>query len=151
MNQPSISKTLKWTIAVLIGATLFRAQTVLFLPTVEMFGGIAPNGWFGPWLSDAILGFLVPVMVFIFLTQRGIRVWGALVVYNAVGAFDYSQGLITQFISPMPAEMASATTVYAGIGVFMTLQLVALGLLFRQEVVHHFATPISKAVEGKNP
>jgi len=136
-----MSKTLKWTIAVLIGATLFRAQTVLFLPTVEMFGGIAPNGWFGPWLSDAILGFLVPVMVFIFLTKRGIRVWGALVLYNAVGAFDYSQGLITQFISPMPAAMASPTTVYVGIGLFMILQLIALGLLFRRDVIRHFTSP----------
>lgn len=133
-----MTKTMKWTIALLMGATVFRAQTVLFLPAVEMFGGIAPNGWLGPWLSDAILGFLVPVMVFVFLTQQGIRVWGALVLYNAVGAFDYSQGLITQYVSPMPAEMASATTVYAGIGVFMTLQLIALGLLFRKEVVVHF-------------
>lgn len=146
-----MTRTTKWTIAFLMGATLFRAQTVLFLPTVEMFGGIAPNGWFGPWLSDAILGFLVPVMVFIFLTQRGIRVWGALVLYNAVGAFDYSQGLITQFISPMPAEMASATTVYAGIGVFMTLQLIALGLLFRRDVIHHFAIPFPNSVERQDP
>ncbi len=136
-----MTRTSKWTIAFLMGATLFRAQTVLFLPTVEMFGGIAPNGWFGPWLSDAILGFLVPVMVFIFLTKRGIRVWGALVLYNAVGAFDYSQGLITQFISPMPAEMASPTTVYVGIGLFMILQLIALGLLFRRAVIQHFASP----------
>jgi len=136
-----VTKALKWTIALLIGATLFRAQTVLFLPTVEMFGGIAPNGWFGPWLSDAILGFLVPVMVFLFMTRRGIRIWGGLVLYNAVGAFDYSQGLITQFISPMPAEMASPTTVYVGIGLFMILQLIALGLLFRRDVIQHFASP----------
>ncbi len=146
-----MTRTTKWTIAILIGATVFRAQTVLFVPTVEMFGGIAPNGWFGPWLSDAILGCLVPVMVFIFLTQRGIRVWGALVLYNAVGAFDYLQGLITQFISPMPAEMASATTVYAGIGVFMTLQLIALGLLFRRDVIRHFASPIPNSVERNDP
>lgn len=136
-----MTRTTRWTIALLIGATLFRAQTVLFLPTAEMFGGIAPNGWFGPWLSDAILGFLVPVMVFIFLTRRGIRVWGALVLYNAVGAFDYSQGLITQFISPMPAAMASPTTVYVGIGLFMIIQLIALALLFRRDVIQHFASP----------
>lgn len=142
-----MTKTVKWTIALLMGATLFRAQTVLFLPTVEMFGGIAPNGWFGPWLSDAILGVLVPVMVFLFLARRGIRIWGALVLYNAVGAFDYSQGLITQYVSPMPAEMASATTVYAGIGVSMTLQLIALALLFRRDVIHHFATPIPNSGE----
>ncbi|WP_290847947.1 hypothetical protein [Henriciella sp.] len=123
-----------------MGATLFRAQTVLFLPTVEMFGGIAPNGWFGPWLSDAILGFLVPIMVFLFLTRRGIRIWGGLVLYHAVGAFDYSQGLITQFISPMPEEMASPMTVYVGIGLFMILQLIALCLLFRRDVIQHFAS-----------
>ena len=151
MKQPAMTKTIKWTIALLMTATLFRAQTVLFLPAVEMFGGTAPNAWFGPWLSDAILGFLVPVIVFIFLTRRGIRVWGALVLYNAVGAFDYSQGLITQYVSPMPADMASATTVYAGIGVFMMLQLIALGLLFRRDVIHHFATQFPNSVERQDP
>jgi hypothetical protein len=121
-----------------MAATMFRAQTILFLPAVEMFGGPAPDGWFGPWLSDAVLGFLVPLMVFLFWTRRGVRVWGVLVIYNAVGAFDYSQGLITQYVSPMPASMATAATVYAGIGLFMTLQLVALALLFRPGTVSHF-------------
>ncbi len=121
-----MTKTVRWAIATLMAATLFRAQTVLFLPTVEMFGGAAPDGWFGPWLSDATLGFLLPVMLFLFWTQRGIRVWGVLVGYNAVGAFDYFQGLITQYVSPMPAEMALPATVYAGIGGFMVLQLIAL-------------------------
>lgn len=133
-----MSRTMKWAIALLMTATLFRAQTIFFLPTVEMFGGPAPDGWFGPWLSDSILGFLVPAMVWVFLTRRGIRTWGALVVYNAVGAFDYSQGLITQYVTPMPTEMASQVTVYAGIGVFMLFQLVALALLFRRDVVMHF-------------
>ena len=133
-----MTKTVRWAIALLMAATLFRAQTVLFLPAVEMFGGSAPDGWFGPWLSAAILGFLLPVMLFLFWTGRGIRVWGVLVGYNAVGAFDYSQGLITQYVSPMPAEMASSATVYGGIGVFMALQLIALGLLFRRDVVAHF-------------
>ncbi|KPQ32255.1 MAG: hypothetical protein HLUCCA11_21890 [Phormidesmis priestleyi Ana] len=133
-----MTNTVRWAITLLMGATLFRTQTVLFLPTVEMFGGSAPNGWLGPWLSDVTLGFILPVMLFLFWTQRGIRVWGVLVVYNAVGAFDYSQGLITQYVSPMPAEMASPATVYAGIGVFMVLQLIALWLLFRRDVVAHF-------------
>ena len=145
-----MTATIRWTIALLMSATLFRAQTVLFLPTVEMFGDIAPNGWFGPWLSDAILGFLVPIMVALFLTQRGVRIWGALVLYNAIGAFDYSQGLVTQFISPMPAEMASSLTVYAGIGVFMTLQLIALGLMFRGDVIRHLTTPVPNYSKKKD-
>lgn len=133
-----MTKTIKWTIALLMGATLFRAQTILFLPQLHMFGGIAPDGWFGPWLSDTIIGFTLPVMLYLFWTRRSVAVWGVLVAYNAVGAFDYSQGLITQVLSPMPVEMASAATVYIGIGLFMCLQLVALGLLFRSDVIGAF-------------
>jgi hypothetical protein len=126
-------------IAILITLTLFRVQTILFIPKVEMFGGIAPNGWLGPWASDFVIGLLIPVMVYLVLKTKGMRIWGALVIYNAVGAFDYSQGLITQWVSPMPEIMASQMTVYLGIGVFMVFQLVALGLLFRSDVIHHFS------------
>ena len=129
----------KWAITLLMGATIFRVQTILFLPQVEMFGGIAPDGWFGPWLSDTIIGLILPVMIYLFWTRRSIAVWGVLVAYNAVGAFDYSQGLITQLISPMPVEMASAVTVYLGIGLFMVFQLTALGLLFRRDVIAGFS------------
>lgn len=128
----------KWAITLLMGATIFRVQTILFLPQVEMFGGIAPNGWFGPWLSDTIIGLILPVMIYLFWTRRSLAVWAVLVAYNAVGAFDYSLGLITQLVSPMPVEMASAVTVYLGIGVFMVFQLTALGLLFRRDVIAGF-------------
>lgn len=133
-----MTPTIKWAITLLMGATIFRAQTILFLPQVQMFGGIAPDGWFGPWLSDTIIGFILPVMLYLFWTRRSMAIWGVLVAYNAVGAFDYSQGLITQAISPMPVEMASAATVYLGIGLFMCFQLVALGLLFRRDVIGAF-------------
>lgn len=133
-----MSHAVKWAITLLMGATIFRAQTILFLPQVQMFGGIAPDGWFGPWLSDTIIGFTLPVMLYLFWSKRGMAVWGVLVAYNAVGAFDYSQGLITQVISPMPVEMASAITVYLGIGLFMGFQLIALGLLFRRDVIAEF-------------
>ncbi|MEM6889192.1 MAG: hypothetical protein AAF636_13745 [Pseudomonadota bacterium] len=125
-------------IAGLMLLTIFRAQTILFIPELEMFGGIAPDGWFGPWVSDFIIGLLVPVMVFLVLRSKSIKIWGLIVLYNALGAFDYSHGLITQWISPMPEAMASQATVYAGIGLFMVCQLIALGLLFRSAVVHHF-------------
>lgn len=133
-----MTPTIKWAIALLMGVTIFRVQTILFLPEVQMFGGIAPNGWFGPWLSDTIIGFVVPVMLYLFWTRRSVAVWGVLVAYNAVGAFDYSQGLITQAISPMPVEMASAATVYLGISLFMVAQLVVLVLLFRRDVINGF-------------
>ncbi len=133
-----MTPSIRWAIAVLMGITIFRIQTILFLPKVQMFGGPAPDGWFGPWLSDTIIGCCLPVMLYLFWTRRSVAVWGALIAYNAVGAFDYSQGLITQVISPMPVEMASAATVFGGIGVFMSAQLVALGLLFRRDVIAEF-------------
>jgi len=131
--------TVKWAITLLMGATIFRAQTVFFLPELAMFGGIAPDAWFGPWLSDAIIGFMLPVMLYLVWTRRSVMIWGVLVIYNAVGAFDYSQGLITQLIHPMPVEMASAATVYVGIGLFMAFQLTAFGLLFRPDVIAYFS------------
>ncbi|MEM9497119.1 MAG: hypothetical protein AAGA28_04300 [Pseudomonadota bacterium] len=70
--------------------TIFRAQTILFIPEMEMFGGIAPDGWFGPCVSDLIIGLLVPVLVFLVLRSRSIKVWSLLVLYKALGAFDYS-------------------------------------------------------------
>ncbi|MDW4500239.1 hypothetical protein R5H30_19790 [Sulfitobacter sp. D35] len=133
-----MSHPVKWAITLLMGATIFRAQTILFLPDLQMYGGPAPDGWFGPWFSDTIIGFILPVMLYLFWTKRGTGVWGVLVAYNAVGAFDYSQGLITQIISPMPLEMASPATVYLGIGLFMVFQLIALGLLFRRDVIDAF-------------
>ena len=133
-----MTSAIKWAITLLMGATIFRAQTILFLPELQMFGGIAPDGWLGPWLSDTIIGFALPVMLYLFWTRRSVAIWGALVAYNAVGAFDYSQGLITQVISPMPVAMASAATVYVGIGLFMGFQLVALGLLLRRDVIAEF-------------
>ncbi|KGM88795.1 hypothetical protein rosmuc_01205 [Roseovarius mucosus DSM 17069] len=62
-----------------MGITIFRAQTILFLPQVQMLGGIAPNGWFGPWLGDTIIGFMLPVMLYLFWTRRSVVVWGVLV------------------------------------------------------------------------
>ncbi|MEM7739733.1 MAG: hypothetical protein AAF225_02900 [Pseudomonadota bacterium] len=131
---------MKLFITVLMAATVFRAQTVLFVSSVEVFGGAAPNAWLGPWVSDAILGFLLPVMLFVFWTRTGIRVWGVLVVYNSVGSFDYAHGLLTQVFHPMPSDMASAQTVYIGIGLFLVFQLAALALLFRKDVASSFRT-----------
>ena len=133
-----MNSTLKWAIALLMAATIFRVQTLLFLPELQMFGGIAPDAWFGPWLSDATIGLLLPIMIYLFWTVRTITIWGLLVVYNAVGAFDYSQGLITQWVHPLPPQVAAPATVYVGIGLFMVFQLIALSLLFRADVIAHF-------------
>ncbi|MEM0927895.1 MAG: hypothetical protein AAGI89_01250 [Pseudomonadota bacterium] len=134
-----MSVRLKLIILVLMALTIFRTQTIFFVSSVEVFGGPAPNAWLGPWVSDATLGLLLPAMLYILWTKKGVRIWGVLIVYNAVGAFDYAHGLLTQVFHPMPAEMASAQTVYIGIGVFMVLQLIALALLFRRDVATSFA------------
>lgn len=105
-----------------------------------MFGGSAPDAWFGPWLSDAIFGILVPAIVYLFWKQRSIVIWGIIIIYNALGAFDYATGLMTQWLHPLPHEIAPPFLVYSGISVFMSLQLIALALLFRTDVITHFTT-----------
>lgn len=133
-----MNKKTKIMMACLMGLTVFRAQTVLFLSQVQMFGGPAPDAWLPPWFSDALLGFLMPIMVFLLLKRTGPGIWGALLIYNALGAFDYMHGLATQWISPMPTEMADPLSVYLGIGVFLSCQLTVLVMLFRSDVIEHF-------------
>lgn len=129
---------MRFWIALLIALTLPRVQTLFFLPKLAMFGGEAPDAWLAAWVSDAILGLLIPAALFALYRLRGPAVWGALLIYNAVGAFDYSHGLATQFTSPLPASIAPVPAVYAGIGACMVVQLVALALLFRRDVIDFF-------------
>ena len=139
MNTTAKSRPIVITaIAVLMLLTITRLQAILFISSVEMFGGISPDAWLGPWVSDAILGVLLPIMIYFTLRGSGIKLWGLLVLYNAVGAFDYSQGLVTQWINPLPPDVASLTLVYGALSVTILLQLMALFLLFRNDVVHHF-------------
>lgn len=134
-------------IAFLMAATVFRVQTLTLIPDLEMFDGPIPDAWFAPLVSDAIIGLLIPLMVWLFWTRRGVAVWGALVAYNAIGAFDYSHGLAAQWTNPIPADTASSTTVYLGIGVFMVFQIIALALLFRAEVRAHFTADAIGPIE----
>lgn len=107
-----------------------------------MFDGTAPDAWLVPWVSDATFGLLVPFIVFLAIKGKSIRAWGLLVVYNALGAFDYVIGLATQWQNPLSAEIAPAQTVYLGIGLFLILQLTALGLLWRKDVIQHFISKL---------
>jgi len=125
-------------IAVLMLLTITRLQAISFISSLEMFGGISPDAWLAPWVSDGILGVLLPIMVYFTLRGSGIKLWGLLVLYNAVGAFDYANGLATQWRSPLPSAIASSTLVYGAISVTISLQIVALLLLFRNDVIHHF-------------
>ena len=70
MNPATHASSRIW-IAVLIGLTIPRVQTLLFLPKLEMFGGIAPDAWFAAWVSDAILGLLIPLAIYALLRLRG--------------------------------------------------------------------------------
>lgn len=125
-------------IAVLMLLTITRVQAISFISSLEMFGGISPDAWFAPWVSDGILGVLLPIMVYFTLRGSGIKLWGLLVLYNAVGAFDYSNGLATQWIDPLPTAIASSALVYGALSITISLQLFALLLLFRSDVIDHF-------------
>ena len=129
---------LRVVIATLILLTSIRFMIVSFIPTLEMFGGPNPDAWIGPWGADTVLGLLAPVMAWLAWRGAGARVWGLLIAYNAVGAFDYANGLLTQWLEPTVTQSAALT--YGSIGVSMVVQLIVLRLLFRGEVVESFVS-----------
>ena len=76
-----VPKTI-YIIAVLTGLTILRAQTLFFFKTLEMYGGINPDAWFAPWVSDSILGVLVPVFIYFLLKGSGAKIWALLIMYK---------------------------------------------------------------------
>ena len=131
---------IKW-IAILIGLTFMRAFMGIQLPSLEMYGGVNPDAWFAPWVSDTILGIIAPYMIYLTLKKRGIKVWGILVAYNAIGAFDYAHGLLTQWTDPLIPNgmMGTPELTYGAIGFSLVVQLLVIILLFRQAVMGYFS------------
>ena len=130
---------IKW-IAILLAFTFMRAFMVIQLPSLEMYGGINPNAWFGPWISDTILGILVPLMIYLLLKKRGIETWGALIMYNAIGAFDYAHGIITQWTDPLTPNgmMGTPELTYGSISFSLLVQITVIVLLFNPRVIDYF-------------
>ena len=119
-------------ISVLILITTLRTAAGTLIPNLEMFGGNMSNAWTGPFFADVVLGVMAPFVAYLAWKKVGKRLWGFLVVYNAVGAFDYLQGLVVSIHSPDPA-LPSITLI-----LFMTLQITILLLLFRKDVSEHY-------------
>ena len=134
--MPTETSKLRLLIAFLILLTSIRFIVVSFIPSLEMFGGPNPDAWIGPWGADTILGALAPLMAWLAWRGQGTRVWGLLIAYNAVGAFDYSHGLLTQWLEPTMTQSAALT--YGSIGMSLIVQLVVLLLLFRAPVASNF-------------
>lgn len=132
----NLPKEVKW-IAILILLTTSRFSVVTYFPGLEMLGGSDPNEWLGPWATDTTLGLLAPFIANLAYKKKGLRLWGALIAYNCIGAFDYANGLLTEYLSPQvsnPPEM-----IFGAIGLFFFLQLAVMYLLFKKNVINHFS------------
>ncbi len=127
-----------YVIVVLTGLTITRAQAILFLPTLKMFGGTSPDAWLAPWVTDSILGLLLPVVTYFLLKGKGLKIWATLLLYSAIGAFDYATGLTTQWLHPLPKETAGTALVFSALTATLTFQLVVVYLLFHEKVINHF-------------
>ena len=129
-------KQVKW-IALLIALTFSRFSVVTFFPGLEMFGGPEPNEWIGPWVTDTTLGLLAPLMAYLAFKKTGLKLWGALIAYNCIGAFDYANGLLIEYLSPQ--TLNPPVMIFGGIGFFLCIQLVVIYLLFNKHVINHFS------------
>ena len=118
--------------------TFSRASVATYFPHLEMYGGVDANAWFAPWASDTILGLLVPVMIYLLWRKTGAKVWAGFIVYNALGAFDYSHGLATQWHYPQMTEGSVSAVIYTAIGLGMIFNLTVALMMFRGDVMRHF-------------
>ena len=127
--------------AILTALTIPRLMALTFLPTLQMFGGTSPDEWLGPWVSDSILGLLLPVVIYFILKGKGLKTWALLIVYSTLGAFDYATGLVTQWLHPLPIETASPPVVFISLCSTLLFQVVVIILFFRNDVINHFIKP----------
>ncbi len=136
-KTPAARRTLL-VVNVLMGLTSTRLFALLFIPNLAAFGGEAPDAWLGPWVTDGVLGLLIPLAILAAHRLRSARVWACLIMYNTLGAFDYLTGLVTQSLSPLPASIAPPTLVYGSLSFTLIVQIVVIALLFRRSIVDHF-------------
>ncbi len=125
-------------IAILTALTITRVMALTFLPTLKIFGGTSPDEWLAPWVTDGILGLLLPVVIYFILKGKGLKIWALLIVYSALGAFDYATGLVTQWLHPLPVETASTSVVFISLWTTLLFQVVVIILFFRSDIINHF-------------
>ena len=77
-------------------------------------------------------------MIYLLWRKTGAKVWAALIVYNALGAFDYSHGLATQWHYPQMTEGAVSAAMYTVISLGMIFNLAIALMMFRGDIMHHF-------------
>lgn len=137
-RSPSAPRKVHLLIGVLIGLTATRSLALIFIPKLAMFGGAAPDSWAGPWVADAILGLLIPVVLIVLYRFRSARAWGLILLYNGIGAFDYITGLVTQTFHPLPASIAPPWLVFGSLSFTLVVQIVVMALLLRRDIVDYF-------------
>ena len=123
---------------VFMSLTFSRVTMITKIKTCKMFGGVNPDEWYSLWVTDSTMGCLLPVVVGIASFGKGRVLWGILVGYNCIGAFDYANGLMCQFMSPQADGQFPPTAIYGSIGVGCFCNLVALCLLFTKAAMNYY-------------
>ena len=111
--------------------TLTRMMMAGQLKSAKMFGGENPDGWFGPWFTDTILGILTPFAIYGAFAGEGVVAWGLLLSFNVLGAYDYMNGLAAQWMHPQVKFLGDpappAAVIYGSIGLGCLCQIVNVG------------------------
>ena len=105
------------------------------------FAELVSQGWLGPWVTDSILGMLVPVMISLSLTMKGVPLLVCLFAYNILGAYDYAHGLLTQYLEPQRIFMwkpAVPKQIYGSIAFGCICNIVCAVMLLQSPVVSYF-------------
>jgi hypothetical protein len=128
-------------VAVILLITFSRVTMIFKLPTLKLFeGGVNPTDWLGPWVSDSMLGLMAPYVIYLVLASTkgsSPKTWGFLVMYNSVGTFDYTNGVLVQYFHPQ--DPLEDNEFFLGfIGAMVVLQAAVVMILFRTDVMEYF-------------
>jgi hypothetical protein len=104
---------------------------------------VGVHGWLGPWITDSILGALVPVMITLSLTVTGVRMLTCLFAYNILGAYGDADGLLTQYLEPQFFFLwkpAVPRQINGSIAFGCVCNTVCAVMLLQDNVVNYFLT-----------
>jgi len=72
------------------------------------------------------LGLLASLIAYLAFKKNRLRLWGALIAYDCIGAFDYANRLLTEYLSPQVSN--TQEMIFGAIGLFFCIQLVVIYL-----------------------
>lgn len=128
-----------------LAVALTALMTYRLLPLVSYadLGGSVPISWVNPFTGDILVGATAPIMTYLLIRYRTLAVWTFVVVWHALGIWDYMTGVILDVVDPIPwAPPGSRTLLVTGV----IVQVINMVILTQRAFHDYYAVPADRTV-----